>query len=99
MLLYLASLYVQSKRKDVPKLKLVETEVLEEMRSRLELAEDERPPTPAHLATLRIKTEDGGQASTMASPACEDLSLLNDHWVCRTLTLMPTFLISHLTVT
>lgn len=48
----------------VPKLKLVETGVLEEMRSRLELAEDERPPTPAHLATLRVKTEDGEQVRT-----------------------------------
>ena len=42
-------------------LKLVETEVLEQMRSRLEVAESERPPTPAHLSTLCIKAENGEQ--------------------------------------
>ena len=39
----------------------MDTEVVEEMKSRLELAECERPPTPSNLTTLRVKTEDGEQ--------------------------------------
>lgn len=42
-------------------MQLVETEVLEEMKSRLELAECQRPPTPCNLSTLRVKTEGGEQ--------------------------------------
>lgn len=47
----------------------MDTEVLVEMKSRLELAEDERPPTPSHLTTLRIKTEDGEQVSIVMASA------------------------------
>ena len=37
----------------------METPVLQELKSRLDLSEDCRPPTPGHLTTLRIKSELG----------------------------------------
>ena len=40
---------------------LVETPALQEIKSRLDLSEDLRPPTPGHLTTLRIKSELGDQ--------------------------------------
>ena len=40
---------------------LIETPALQEIRSRLDLSEDLRPPTPGHLTTLRIKSELGDQ--------------------------------------
>ena len=43
------------------KVTLVETPVLQEIKSRLDLSEDLRPPTPSHLTTLRIKSELGDQ--------------------------------------
>lgn len=46
------------------KLHLVETQVVEAMKNRLELTEAQRPPTPSHLTTLRVKTEDGEQVSS-----------------------------------
>lgn len=45
----------------VPSLQLVETAALEEMQSRLSVREMDRPPTPSHLTTLRVKTRDGDQ--------------------------------------
>ena len=51
----------------MPKLMLVETEVLEELKNRLDFTEDLRPPTPSHLITLRIKDEKGDQVSTNTS--------------------------------
>lgn len=39
------------------------------MKSRLEVAEDERPPTPCHLTTLHIKTEDGEQVKPTVAVA------------------------------
>lgn len=45
----------------VPPLQLVETAALEEMQSRLSVREEDRPPTPSHLTTLRVKTRDGEQ--------------------------------------
>ena len=33
--------------------------MLQEIKSRLDLSEDQRPPTPGHLTTLRIKSELG----------------------------------------
>ena len=55
---YTASLQTPGSGKSV---QLVETEVLEEMKSRLELVECQRPPTPCNLCTLRVKAEDGEQ--------------------------------------
>lgn len=54
-------------------LKLVETEVLEQMRSRLEVAESERPPTPAHLSTLCIKAENGEQTYILKMKSSETI--------------------------
>lgn len=42
----------------------METQVVEAMKNRLELTEAQRPPTPSHLTTLRVKTEDGEQVSS-----------------------------------
>ncbi len=47
---------------------LVETDVLEEMKSRLDLTEEVRPPTPSSLTTLRIKAETGEHVSTSPPP-------------------------------
>ena len=35
--------------------------MLQEIKSRLDVSEDLRPPTPGHLTTLRIKSELGDQ--------------------------------------
>ena len=40
---------------------LVETPVLQEIRSRLDVTEGLRPPTPSHTTTLRVKSEQGEQ--------------------------------------
>ena len=40
---------------------LVETPVLQEIRSRLDVTESLRPPTPSHTTTLRVKSEQGEQ--------------------------------------
>lgn len=65
--------------KGVPKLQLVETGALEEIRSRLELAEDDRPPTPAHLTTLRIKTEDGQQTYVLKMKSSETIGDIRNY--------------------
>ena len=46
----------------------METPVLQEIKSRLDVSEDLRPPTPAHLTTLRIKSENGDQVSFKIRP-------------------------------
>ena len=43
------------------KVTLVETPALQEIKDRLDLSEDLRPPTPGHLTTLRVKSELGDQ--------------------------------------
>ena len=40
---------------------LVETPVLQEIRSRLDVTEGLRPPTPSHTTTLRVKSEQDEQ--------------------------------------
>ena len=45
----------------------METPVLQEIRSRLDLTEDLRPPTPSHTTTLRVRSE---QAEQVQSTLC-----------------------------
>lgn len=56
----------------------METPVLQEIRSRLDLTEDLRPPTPSHTTTLRVKSEQAEQVkSTLCVVIHTQLSLNN----------------------
>ena len=48
-------------------LTLVETTALKEMKNRLEMAENVRPPTPVHLVTLRIKADSANGEQVMGN--------------------------------
>lgn len=56
---------------------LVETPVLQEIRSRLDVTEGLRPPTPSHTTTLRVKSEQDEQVYTLPTVIC--CSLLHKH--------------------
>lgn len=45
----------------------METTALKEMKNRLEMAENVRPPTPVHLVTLRIKADSANGEQVMGN--------------------------------
>lgn len=52
---------------------MVETPVLQEIKSRLDVSEDLRPPTPGNLTTLRIKSELGDQTYVLKMKCSETI--------------------------
>lgn len=56
----------------------METPVLQEIRSRLDLTEDLRPPTPSHTTTLRVKSEQAEQVQSTLCVVIHTQLLLNN---------------------
>ncbi|CAC5409942.1 unnamed protein product [Mytilus coruscus] len=53
--------HLSDKKSDKPVVTVVETETVNELKTRLELEESVRPSTPRNITTLRIKSETGNQ--------------------------------------
>ncbi|XP_066573757.1 UBX domain-containing protein 11 [Amia ocellicauda] len=58
---------------------LIETPALQALKQRLELSEDIRPPTPANVSTLRVKSEDGEQTYIVKMLFSETIGQLRQH--------------------
>ena len=64
------------------KVTLVEMPALQEIKSRLDLSKDLRPPTPGHLTTLRIKSELGDQMYVLKMKHTETIEFVYAYCVC-----------------